>query len=144
MFSKTCEYGIKATIFVAKQSLEGERAHLKLIAEAIASPEAFTAKILQQLVKRKVIYSTKGANGGFWMEPQKLETMRLREVVAAMGCDGMLHACVLGLAECSDSNPCPIHTKYCDLKRHIVKLLDNTTVFELVHGVNFSLGVLKI
>jgi len=35
------------------------------IAEEIDSPTAFTAKILQQLVKNKVIHSIKGPHGGF-------------------------------------------------------------------------------
>ena len=53
MFSKTCEYGIKATLFIAQMSQKGERVSLKDIASAIDSPSAFTAKILQTLSKRK-------------------------------------------------------------------------------------------
>jgi len=46
MFSKDCEYGIRATIYITMQSLEGNRVNLKEIAAAIDSPVAFTAKIL--------------------------------------------------------------------------------------------------
>ena len=55
MFSKACEYGIKASIFIAINSYEGKRVSPKEIAKEIDSPEAFTAKILQALVKNNVI-----------------------------------------------------------------------------------------
>mgnify|MGYP002795141008 FL=1 len=68
MFSKACEYGIRATIYIAMQSLEGFRVNLKEIAAAIDSPIAFTAKILQQLVKSNIVESVKGAKGGVQIE----------------------------------------------------------------------------
>jgi Rrf2 family iron-sulfur cluster assembly transcriptional regulator len=55
MFSKACEYGIRAAIYIAQQSMQNRKSGLKEIAEAIASPEAFTSKILQTLVRHKVI-----------------------------------------------------------------------------------------
>ena len=41
------------------------RAGLKDIAFATNSPEAFTAKILQTLVRENLLLSIKGPNGGF-------------------------------------------------------------------------------
>ena len=64
MFSKACEYGIRASIFIAKNSFEGIRVSPKEISEEINSPQAFTAKILQALVRNHVIKSVKGAYGG--------------------------------------------------------------------------------
>ena len=65
MFSKACEYGIKAAIFIATKSYEGVRVSPKEIAENISSPQAFTAKILQSLVRHNIVNSVKGAYGGF-------------------------------------------------------------------------------
>ena len=44
MFSKACEYGIRAMVHIAMQSERGERTGLKEVAEAIDSPVAFTSK----------------------------------------------------------------------------------------------------
>ena len=60
MFSKTCEYGIRAAIFIAFQSYQDNRIGLKEIAKKIDSPEAFTAKILQILSRDNIIKSIKG------------------------------------------------------------------------------------
>lgn len=55
MFSKSCNYAIKAAIFIAKHSLEENKVGFVDIAKEIDSPQAFTAKILQILVKSGVI-----------------------------------------------------------------------------------------
>ena len=65
MFSKACEYAIKASIYIAISSLEGKRVTPKQISEEIDSPTAFTAKILQALVRNNIVNSVKGAYGGF-------------------------------------------------------------------------------
>ncbi|MBL7758392.1 MAG: Rrf2 family transcriptional regulator, partial [Chitinophagaceae bacterium] len=49
MFSKTCEYAIRAMLFVAQKTKEGDRIGIKEIAKGIDSPEHFIAKILQDL-----------------------------------------------------------------------------------------------
>ena len=53
MFSKTCEYAIRATIYIASESSAGKRCGIRDIARKIESPEPFTAKILQRLVKQR-------------------------------------------------------------------------------------------
>ncbi len=55
MFSKSCNYAIKASIFIAKFSLEDEKVGFVDVAKEIDSPQAFTAKILQHLVKAGII-----------------------------------------------------------------------------------------
>ena len=55
MFSKSCEYAIRATIFIATHCCNKGKVGLKEIANEIDSPTAFTAKILQVLVKNNII-----------------------------------------------------------------------------------------
>jgi len=55
MFSKACEYGIKASIFIAEQSLKGDKVGQVAITKAINSPEAFTAKTLQILKNKELL-----------------------------------------------------------------------------------------
>ena len=49
MFSKACEYGIKAIIYIATQSLEGKRVKIVDVVENSGSPAAFTGKVLGSL-----------------------------------------------------------------------------------------------
>ena len=59
MFSKACEYGIKAAVFIAVRSQKDERVSLNEIAKEINSPVAFTAKVLQQLTRNQIVDSLK-------------------------------------------------------------------------------------
>lgn len=143
IFSKACEYGIKACVYIASQSMEGKRTNLKDIASEIESPEAFTAKILQLLVKAQIIDSIKGAWGGFEIEKKTLHKIRLMDIAVAI--DGSLkeRSCVLGLKECSAKHPCPVHDKYKTIKTDLLTMLRNTTLQEMSQNVNEGLACLK-
>jgi DNA-binding IscR family transcriptional regulator len=51
MFSKSTEYALRATIYIAQRGSVENKLSLQEIAEAIDSPPSFTAKILQSLTK---------------------------------------------------------------------------------------------
>ena len=53
MFSKTCEYAIRATIYIASESSAGKRCGIRDIARKLNRQNFFTAKILQRLVKSR-------------------------------------------------------------------------------------------
>lgn len=131
MLSKTCEYAIKATLFLAQKAQQSERANVKTIAAAIDSPDAFTAKVLQQLVKHGIVASVKGTNGGFFIEPKVLESLTLMQIVLAIEGDGLVENCVLGLKDCSNANPCPMHDKYITVRKNILNMLQSLLVSDL-------------
>ena len=127
MFSKSCEYAIKAMIFVAQKSEEGTRIGAKEIANGIDAPEHFTAKIMQDLSKKKLIHSIKGPNGGFFMDEKDLKTS-IADIVMAIDGDDLYMNCVLGLKACSEKNPCPIHNEYKEIKKNLIKMIENNTI----------------
>lgn len=143
IFSKACEYGIKAAVYIAEQSINGNRASLKGISKEIGSPEAFTAKILQTLVKHNIINSIQGSTGGFEADLKKINKTKLIEIVLAI--DGSLHEgkCVLGLNQCSEVKPCPVHNKYKHIKKDISVMLEKTTLAEMSNSVIEGLSCLK-
>ena len=104
MFSKSCEYAIKAMIFVAQKSKDEVRVGVKEIANGIDAPEHFIAKILQDLGKKKLVNSVKGPNGGFYMDQINLKSS-IADVVKAIDGDGIYKDCVIGLKLCSEKNP---------------------------------------
>jgi Rrf2 family transcriptional regulator, iron-sulfur cluster assembly transcription factor len=135
IFSKACEYGIKATIHIATHSLDGHRTSLREIASEIGSPEAYTSKILQQLVRSGIIISLKGASGGFVVEPRNLRRLMLEDIVAAIDGKFNENICVLGMKACSQKNPCPVHDQYKHIKSGIRAMLQNTSLYEMCIGL---------
>jgi len=131
MFSKACEYALRAVFYISIKSIKGSRLGIPEIAKEIDAPVAFTAKTLQTLVREGIISSIKGPKGGFFIDP-KSKPISLTTIVKAIdGSDDALHTCTLGLNECSDKFPCPIHHEIKQFKDHVRKVMRETTVQEL-------------
>ena len=143
MFSKACEYGIKATLYIAVQSLDGQRVSLKDIAREVDSPVAFTAKILQNLVRDGILDSVKGPTGGFEIPKKRMDEIYLIEVVSAIDGDAIFTGCGLGLKECNAAAPCPVHYKFKAVRDSLRDMLSETTIFELATGIEVGSSVLK-
>ena len=65
MLSNTSKYAIRAVIYLAVHASNGQKIGIKKISESLEIPSPFLGKILQVLVRRKILSSTKGPNGGF-------------------------------------------------------------------------------
>jgi len=142
MFSKACEYGIKAMIFIAHEDAAGRRVSLKEIAGSINSPEAFTAKILQQLRKAELLNSAKGTSGGFELKKGGSD-IRLANIVIAIDGPKVITGCGLGLETCSDDAPCPIHHKFKHIRDGLQDMLESSTLRDLSDGVDIGRTFLK-
>lgn len=143
MFSKACVYGIRASIFIAAQSLKGNRVGLISIAKNIETPEAFTAKILQQLVKAGIVDSIKGPSGGFLIDKKRIEDIRLSEIVNSIDGKDIYIECGLGLRECNSLKPCPVHDKFAAIRNNLKYMLESTSLYELATGVGIGSTFLK-
>lgn len=143
MFSKACEYGIRASIFIAEQSLLGKKVSLKDISKAIDSPEAYTSKILQQLSRNFIINSDKGPTGGFSMSQQELENVKLSTVVTAIDGDAIYKGCGLGLKNCSEEKPCPAHSQFKIIRDQLKIMLETNLIKDLTMDFKDGLTFLK-
>ena len=130
MFSKSCEYAIKAMICVAQKTKDGNRVGVKELAKEIDAPEHFIAKILQELSRKKLVQSMKGPNGGFFLEKDDLR-ISLAQIVKAIDGDKIYNECVLGLKSCSQKSPCPVHNEYTEIKKRLIAMLENNTIKNL-------------
>ncbi len=130
LLSKSAEYAIRASIFIVARSQTGHKTGLKEVASAIGSPVFFTAKILQGLTRQKLISSIKGPNGGFYVDPDSRDITLLDLVQAVDGTD-LFTECGLGMKQCSDANPCPIHDQYKPIREQITSMMERTTIQHL-------------
>ena len=131
MFSKSTEYALRATIYIAQKSSEEKKLGIEAISKATDSPRSFTAKILQALTKdNKVVSSVPGPNGGFYMT-EKAKKMPVRSILDAIGEVEILEKCILGLNQCSEAKPCPMHAQYKSIKQQLIKLFETKTIEQL-------------
>ncbi|MEE1885765.1 RrF2 family transcriptional regulator [Pedobacter flavus] len=142
MFSKACEYGIKAMIYIATQSLNHTRVKIGDVAKNSGSPEAFTAKILGLLTKHNIVNSLKGPYGGFEIDLLRMKQIKISEIVFAIDGDSIYNGCALGLSECNNDKPCPMHDRFLKVRTELKHMLETTTIYELATELKSGNSVL--
>jgi Rrf2 family protein len=127
MFSASCHYGLQAMFYIASHSTEEKNISLNEIASDKDIPQHFLSKILQLLVKHKLLISMKGPNGGFRLSrsPQQIT---LIEIVKAIDGLDIFNQCGIGFRECNEEDPCPIHTDYSRIRDHVQNLFETKTL----------------
>ncbi len=129
MLTNSSKYAIRAVLYLAIHTDKLKRMGSKEVANAIKIPAPFLAKILQKLVKAKLVSSVKGPNGGFFLSKQNNEKSMLDIVACSEGID-LFKDCFLGLERCGDDNPCAIHHMVEPFKRIMIEGMGNKTIAE--------------
>ena len=131
MLSNTCKYAIRALIYLGKHSTDGTRLGIKKISTDLTIPTPFLGKILQNLVKQKILVSTKGPNGGFGLG-KKAEEISLYDIVRIVDGEDYFKNCLIGLQPCSVHSgiekPCPVHTRFSPIRLQLIKFYEETTI----------------
>ena len=143
MFSKTCEYGIRAVIYISAKGSQENKIGIPTIGKNIEAPVQFTAKILQTLVHNDIVSSQKGVNGGFYLNKQQKQK-QLIEVVRAIDGDKLFSGCGLGLKSCSEDEPCPLHDKFKAIRSSLKKMMEQTTIDEMSKMLKIGRGFLRV
>lgn len=110
-FTTVCEYAIRALTHLAVYA-NGRPVQVKDIAEVEDIPRHFLAKILNQLTYKGLVRAYRGPGGGFILARPANEIF-VRDIVEAIdGFESLRRRCVLGLDECRDDQPCPLHESW--------------------------------
>ncbi len=104
------------------------------IAEAENLPAPFLAKLLQQLARAGVLVSVKGPKGGFGLA-RPPEEISLMDVVSAVDGEDGFKRCAVGLSECSDDMPCPLHDTWKPLRLKILDYMAGRSLADLAEAM---------
>ncbi len=131
MLSNTCKYALRALIYLGKFSEDDKRIGIKKISEDLSLSSPFLGKILQNLVKQKLLVSTKGPNGGFALAKKSSE-ITLWNIVTKVDGEEFFTNCLISLEPCRTHDPskplCPVHSQYDRLRSEITKFYNETTL----------------
>ncbi len=131
LLSKTAEYGVRAVLYIGLN--QSKRVTTKNMAKDLKVPFHFLAKVIQKLVKSGIVHSKRGKNGGFVLKKPP-EKIKLIDIVIALDGEELFKNCVLGLPDCSDKKPCPVHNYWKGIREEIKQMLSQKTVAELLTG----------
>ncbi|MCB0668962.1 MAG: Rrf2 family transcriptional regulator [Saprospiraceae bacterium] len=129
MFSKSCQYAIRAILFLAIYTSEDRRMGVDDLAAKLEVPKHFLAKVLQQLTRQNLIASAKGRNGGFYLTTENRNS-NLLAVIESIDGPHAFHECILGMSKCSNENPCPYHSAVRHYRDQFLLLVREETIQE--------------
>lgn len=142
LYSKYCEYVIKALAYLSLYSNKDKYIMVREISNELGIPYHFLSKIFQDLSTTKWVISKKGKNGGFTLaaDPAKLTLMDI-----IIWSDGIhnFNKCVLGDRECGQDYKCTLHNKCSDLRNRITEFFDTMTIHD-VSEINHEHQFVKI
>ena len=131
IYSKTCEYAIRALIHFADHP-DTHSATVKEVSRDSGVPAPYVAKIFQCLVKTRILGSRRGPAGGYSLLIPVSE-LTLLKIVRSL--DDLSRSpfsnCVMGFEQCNDKNPCPLHPIWSETKKQIQRQLDQSTVCDI-------------
>jgi Rrf2 family protein len=127
--TKKADYGLIAMKHLA------ERAHLgacsaKELAEAHGMPAEALAKILQKLVKAKLLASQYGTNGGYTLA-REAATISAFEVIRAIEGPLFMTSCVTVRGECGRTSRCTVREPLRKVSQGIEEVLTRITIADM-------------
>ena len=137
MFSNSSKYALKAVLYLAVHTDENTKMMVKDISERINVPKAYLAKLLQELSKRKIISSTRGPKGGFYINPSN-KNQTLMQIIEVIDGKKKMESCVLGLEDCNEQKPCPIHRLISPSRSKMIALLESKTINDLATDLELN------
>lgn len=130
MLSNTSKYAIRAVIYLALFSSAGKKAGIKEISSRLDIPTPFLGKILQVLVKKGLLSSSKGPHGGFTLKRTAVD-ISVMEIIEVMDGSGVFDTCVIRTTHCSHDEPCSMHDKIAPLRGEIKSVFKTGTIADL-------------
>ncbi len=123
------DYGIRSVLFLARQPYK-KISFVTEIAEEYKIPRSFLAKILQKLVKAKLVRSYRGVKGGFSLARPAKEISML-DVMQAIEGKLALNICLNDRKKCDFSRHCPVHQVWGKAQAKVVEVLQRSNFEEI-------------
>lgn len=143
MLSNSAKYALKAVLYLAVHSNEQNKIMIKDIAEPINVPQAYIAKLLQELAKKQIISSTRGINGGFYLTDLNIKQPAMNVIFAIDGSYKMC-SCLLSLENCNEQVPCPLHHIAYPMRMQLIHSLNSKTIRELAEEIKSGITFLPL
>jgi Rrf2 family transcriptional regulator, iron-sulfur cluster assembly transcription factor len=138
MLSATCKYGIRAVIFIASRPDQKINTGLKQISDELRIPQPYLAKILQVLSRKKILHSSKGPHGGFYLLIPAAK-LTLMDIIEAIDGGDFFDSCYVTGEKCSFDKPdkgvCILHNDLRKEKDNLAKFFSSKTIGDLANQV---------
>lgn len=136
LFSKGCTYAIRAALLVAvKETKEGRKfIPIRELAEELDLSFHFLTKILQLLTEAEIMESFRGPSGGIGLA-RAANRISLIQIISAVDGMSLFSECALGLPDCGEATPCPLHQSWSKRREELKRMFERTTLASLANDL---------
>lgn len=127
-FSKKCEYGLQAVIYLSSKDKDTLYSAEEISAN-LSIPKEFTSKILQDLTEKGIIISRKGRDGGFKLAV-KSDQLKLIDIVETIDGLDIFKNCVMGFQNCNGNKKCQVHKEWMRIVDDACQLFSKQTILQ--------------
>lgn len=136
MLSKKTKYAIKALIVLGR-NYGKEPMQILRIAEEERIPKKFLEQILLEMRNAGILYSKKGAGGGYSLNKAP-EDIRLSQVMRLIDGPIALLPCVSlnfyrRCDECKSEEVCGIRDTFVDVRNAMLQILNDTSIADIIN-----------
>jgi len=125
LITRATEYAIRAVLYMAKQP-PGEIVYKRDICRSQDVTPAFLTKILQPLIKARIVGSQRGVGGGFFLLKHPAE-ITLYDIVSAEEGPLYLNQCLTEPGSCHRDLFCPVHGAWKEIREQLSQTLGSYT-----------------
>lgn len=145
MLSKKTKYAIKALVILGKHYGQAPM-QISKIAEEERIPKKFLEQILLDLKNSGLLYSKKGAGGGYSLNksPNEIYLVQIMRItdgpIAMLPCASLnfYHKC----DECKDELTCGIRNVFIDVRDATLKILTETSLAAVIEREDKLVGII--
>jgi Rrf2 family protein len=132
--SKKSDYALMAVRHLALRADRGASASAREISEAYDIPLELLAKVLQRLVRTKVLQSVQGTRGGYRLG-RPSTAISVADVIQAVDGPVTVTACSPNDHACDQYDKCSIRDPLWKIKGRIIEMLSTVTVAEMARDL---------
>ena len=142
MLTKKSKYGIKALIFLGK-NYGAQPVQIMRIATEEQIPKKFLEQILLELRNAGLLYSVKGAKGGYSLNKDPKD-IRLTQVIRLLDGPIALLPCVSlnfyqKCDECKSEEVCAIRDTFVEVRDAMLQILNYTSIADIIEKESSSI-----
>jgi Rrf2 family protein len=140
--SRAGEYAVRAMLHLAAMEDKGV-SQISVISRTWDVPESFLRKILNSLVKARLVISTRGTGGGFRLVKPASE-ITLLDVFEAIEGKVYLNHCLIGPGSCENTPWCPVHEVWNEAQISFTEVLRKKSLADMVSNPEFVIHFEKM
>ena len=130
ILSRATEYAIRLIFYLSDRQPLPQYVRIKDVAVDLEVSYFQLAKVANILITNEILKASTGPTGGIDL-CDHANSLPLSVVLEIFGEKDIFDQCILGLPQCSDENPCPIHTVWGTTRRELRSTFFDKTLGEL-------------